>query len=322
MKRPLRDRSSAREQISPFFVSFNAVRALNEFDNVLTSLYWCIYFLEERSIGDAALLWDCARGYATRCENRLQKGQLDRIDIETRSITAIEFLHDTFCRVRDAFKLSNAEFPRAFESRKRKLPMTCLQIVERRRELTRTGAGFGLARLVLENNTFTDDLRAPDLGYPLLLPDIFPTEDFGDGIWMYEWTRHGKNCDYRPVTAEQLLEDGEYPYGLAGQGWPVAWTYGVCHDCGHVIGTDLIHGEQLEKVYRRCDQDGQEMHTSQPLRILRPEWSRPYSPKELANKFNCSWKTLKKRIDAGQVRALRLSTKSYRIHVEDEPSNT
>ena len=322
MKRPVRDRSSACEQICPSLVSFNAVRALNQFENVLVSLYWCIRLYEEDSTGDAAGLWDCARKYARHFENRLQKGQFERIDIDTRSLRAMEYLYGNFCEIRDAFKLSNAEFPRAFESRKRKMPMTCLQIVERRRGLTSTGACCGLARLVLENDTFTDDLRAPDLGYPLLLPDIYPSEDFGDGVWLYEWTRNDKICDYRPVTAEQLSESGEYPFGFAGLGWAVPWTYGVCNDCGHIVGTDLIDAEQLHRVCRRCDQGSDETHTRQSLQLGRPVWSRPYSPNELANMFNCSWKTLKKRIEAGKVRANALSTKSYRIHVEDLPSNT
>ncbi|MCC6126898.1 MAG: hypothetical protein IT426_18190 [Pirellulales bacterium] len=48
-------------------------------------------------------------------------------------------------------------------------------------------------------------------------------------------------------------------------------------------------------------------------------WSKPDGPKQWAKMFNLSWDTLKGRIESGQIRAKMLSTKSYRIHVDDLP---
>ena len=50
-------------------------------------------------------------------------------------------------------------------------------------------------------------------------------------------------------------------------------------------------------------------------------YTRPYSPSELKKIFKVSWDTLKRWFEAGNVRHQRLSTKSYRIHLEDFPSD-
>jgi len=302
-------------------VPFNAVRALNEFEAVLTSLYWYVNLWEEDSIGDAALLWDSAGSFAARLRNRFLGGRLDRLDIDTGTAQALENLYRSFCTIQDAYRLSAPDFPRAFKSRKRKPPMSCLELVKFRRGLGVTGQRLGLGRIVAENDTFTDDPRAADLGYALILSDLFPFEVFQDGIWLSEWNLRGKRCQYKPTTAEQLRKTGSDFYGVTGDGWPVAWTYAVCQACGHVIGTDLIDAEELGRVYRKCDQGGQESDSGQKIVLPRPVYSRPYSPAELVKKFNRSWKVIKGWIDSGQLRAIPLSSKNYRIHLEDDPDN-
>lgn len=48
-------------------------------------------------------------------------------------------------------------------------------------------------------------------------------------------------------------------------------------------------------------------------------YSRPRSPSEWEKIFDLSWRTIKRRIDSGKIRAKKISTKSYRIHVNDVP---
>jgi hypothetical protein len=48
-------------------------------------------------------------------------------------------------------------------------------------------------------------------------------------------------------------------------------------------------------------------------------WSEPDSPKRWAKVFNMHPDTLKSRIREGKIRAMKLSTKSYRIHTDDLP---
>lgn len=49
--------------------------------------------------------------------------------------------------------------------------------------------------------------------------------------------------------------------------------------------------------------------------------SRHYSPAELANILRLSWDTIKKRLDSGQIRNVKHTTKDYQIHLDDLPSD-
>jgi hypothetical protein len=48
-------------------------------------------------------------------------------------------------------------------------------------------------------------------------------------------------------------------------------------------------------------------------------WSKADSPSRWEKVFDCSWKTLARRIQDGKIRCLRLSTKSYKIAIDDIP---
>ena len=56
-----------------------------------------------------------------------------------------------------------------------------------------------------------------------------------------------------------------------------------------------------------------------PVELKAQEWSVPKSPAEWSKLFKVSWDTLKKRFDNGSIRTTKLSTKSYRVHVDDVP---
>lgn len=49
-------------------------------------------------------------------------------------------------------------------------------------------------------------------------------------------------------------------------------------------------------------------------------WSPPDTPTRWAKQFNLSWDTLKKRFEDGAIRAKKLSSKSYQVHINDLPS--
>lgn len=51
----------------------------------------------------------------------------------------------------------------------------------------------------------------------------------------------------------------------------------------------------------------------------RDYYSAPKAPSEWVKLFPWEWDTLKKRIEEGSIRAIKLSTKSYRIHKDDLP---
>ena len=53
---------------------------------------------------------------------------------------------------------------------------------------------------------------------------------------------------------------------------------------------------------------------------LSDKWSEPRSPSEWAKQFNMSWDTLKSRIDDKSIRAKKLTSKSYRVHLDDLPA--
>lgn len=55
--------------------------------------------------------------------------------------------------------------------------------------------------------------------------------------------------------------------------------------------------------------------------IATDKWSAPDSPASWARRFGISWDTLKQRILDKSIRAKKLSSKSYRIHVDDLPSD-
>jgi hypothetical protein len=57
-----------------------------------------------------------------------------------------------------------------------------------------------------------------------------------------------------------------------------------------------------------------------PVRSGNAQWSEPDAPSQWAKRFGCSWDTLKRRFADGSIRHLKLSTKSYRIHLDDVPT--
>lgn len=48
----------------------------------------------------------------------------------------------------------------------------------------------------------------------------------------------------------------------------------------------------------------------------------PRAPRQWAKLFNMTWDTLKLRFEDGSIRNVRLSSKSYRVHVDDMPAVT
>lgn len=50
-------------------------------------------------------------------------------------------------------------------------------------------------------------------------------------------------------------------------------------------------------------------------------WSNPDGPGQWAKKFGCSWDTLKRRFDDGRIRYKKITSKSYKIHVDDLPNS-
>ena len=51
------------------------------------------------------------------------------------------------------------------------------------------------------------------------------------------------------------------------------------------------------------------------------KYSKPRSPSEWATVFGRTWKTVKKNIDNGGIRAIEINSKSYRIHFDDIPDH-
>ena len=87
--------------------------------------------------------------------------------------------------------------------------------------------------------------------------------------------------------------------------------------------------EFYSAAWRKFFDDLEESITSQsrdpvpmPAELKRTEWSGPKSPSQWAKVFDCSWKTIKRRMDSGILRFKCESTKSYRIHVDDIPPSS
>jgi len=78
----------------------------------------------------------------------------------------------------------------------------------------------------------------------------------------------------------------------------------------------------IERIARVALRDRSETRENcDPAEDVPPEqWSEAKSPSEWATIFKCSWRTLKKRIGSGDVRAKQLTNKSYRIHNDDLPT--
>lgn len=96
------------------------------------------------------------------------------------------------------------------------------------------------------------------------------------------------------VTTEDLIHFGDAPT----RGWPV-------------LPGDLSGWEAIERALERHKEVIQ-LKTHGP-------WSRARSPSEWATFFRLSWDTLKKQFDNQTPRNEKISTKSYRILLEDLP---
>ncbi len=49
------------------------------------------------------------------------------------------------------------------------------------------------------------------------------------------------------------------------------------------------------------------------------QWSKPQSPQDWANLFNCSEKTFKRRVQSGKIQVKKLSSKSYMVDLRHVP---
>lgn len=74
----------------------------------------------------------------------------------------------------------------------------------------------------------------------------------------------------------------------------------------------------IKKEFQRAT-NGKQLRDDTTSSLKVPIWSSPRSPAEWAKAFRVSWDTLKKRFDDGSIRATKLTTKSYRVHVDDLP---
>jgi hypothetical protein len=81
----------------------------------------------------------------------------------------------------------------------------------------------------------------------------------------------------------------------------------------------LILAEWRDKCQAAWDEHRKRVASESQLQPADGPWSPPDSPAGWSKRFKVSWDTLKRRFKDGSIRYKKLSSKSYRIHLDDLP---
>ena len=81
-------------------------------------------------------------------------------------------------------------------------------------------------------------------------------------------------------------------------------------------------GESVCEVTMRLENLAMAKMGAKKVREEPFEWTEPRSPDQWEQLFQVSWKTLRRRIDCGTIRAQRINSKSYRLNRADLPRST
>lgn len=230
-------------------------------------------------LADRRLFWTLAYQHTERLELRLMGGNPQYLDADPSWLEAMNELCAIFRRIVERWKLTQLQPPRWLSSRKPKPPMTTAEIAELQLELTKFGSAFSLMRCPVDGG-FTNDPRAVELGFLLLLPlEYHGTVNEAVAL---SWDLP-ERCHF---VEREPTEDEK-----ANRYYASCRTFARCDRCGFSFASQMVDADELPRVFCGC---GTEASTAGVLPAL------PSGPK-YTHIEKCIWRELHKAKEGSPV---------------------